>query len=369
MGINTFSPREAGVPRHIDLEHQMVHSDVISQADITKYADYIIDNLKLLKSKSDQEKQTFVVDALSEDKILRQVEVVEAKLAGHLDHEEAQSALRQVRKALVERLKGKLDENIYLNITDLVNRTEDRVNIISKVVGVASGKEEIYKDQELLIKEHKDDTAEAIALFKKLAPHPNIVNIKEYDEISQRTIYEKLNLQPLHENLKVRPRNRQKFVVSLKVVKDCLVGAQYLADNGLVLQDIKLSNLGLVTDEETTKGVLFDLEGLLKEGTKMSTRMYGGIMYLPPEILENKEEGIKPSEMVYQFGNCLEEILDYYEKEKIFKSADEKISESADGVTAKKLDALAEKMREQNPEKRPSLSEAKNELEEIIGKL
>ncbi len=354
--IETFSPKD--IPEHYDLEKKMISSDAVSRTDIKKYADYIIGELKLLKNKSEQQKRSFVVNALSDNKILKKV--MGHVFKGDLDIDEAESAINRVRQALTEQLKGKLDEKTYLIIREVGKENFTRDNFISKLVDTDSGNERIYKDQEAFDEEHKRNIEEAFVLFNKLDPHPNVVGIKEYDPVTRRTIYENLNMQDLRAYLYSSDQTRENFLINLQVLKDCLSGAKYLADNDLVLQDIKLENLGLVIEDGHKKGVLFDLEGLVKEGEKKESRMYSPGYQPPIGDLENKE-GIKSGEMVYQFGVCLQEILDLYEDEKMLKSAD--------STKAEKLESLSKKMREEDPDKRIGLLEVNNELEDIINKL
>jgi hypothetical protein len=165
----------------------------------------------------------------------------------------------------------------------------------------------------------------------------------------------------LNKYLSSGEKNIEKFVIGLKVVKDCVDGARYLVDNGLVLQDIKLSNLGLERQGENIKGALFDLEGLFKIGAKMDSRITGGFKYLPPEIWQPEGARIMPSEMVYQFGVCLKDILTIYEEQRGLKILDQGITE--------KLKVLIQKMTEKDPRKRIGLSETKTELDTLLRSL
>lgn len=360
MGIETFSPEMSGIEERHDLEKKIISSDVIFPGDIKNYAEYIIGQLNILKNSS--EKKAFVVDALSDTKILKEVE--KETFNGNLDFAEAEDVIKRVRQALTDQLKGKIDEKIYLVIKNIkkvkASPISPRENIINQLVDAESGREKIYKDQGYLGEEHAREMPEAFALLNKLPPHPNIVSIKEYDSTNQRTIYEKLKMHSLKEYLGFSDRSRKDFLVSLKILKDCLVGGVYLADNGLVLQDIKLDNLGLVTEEGVSKGVLFDLEGLVKEGTQKGDRLYSKGYRPPLKDLLNEEGVIKAGEMVYQFGVCLQEIVKLYENNQVFEISDSK--------AAKKLEELSEKMREEDPEKRIGLAEAKTQLEDILAK-
>ncbi|TSC85060.1 MAG: hypothetical protein G01um101413_444 [Parcubacteria group bacterium Gr01-1014_13] len=362
--IETFSPDMGSIkdmPDH-DLEKKMVSSDVISQADVKKYADYIIDELKLLKNSS--EKKAFVIDALSDTKILNEAEVKKEIFKGNLDFDEAEGVIKRVRQALIEQLKGKIDEKIYLVIKNIkkvkASPSSGRENIINQLIDTDSGREKIYKNQGHLGEEHAREMPEAFAVLNKLPPHPNVVSIKDYDPTNQRTIYEKLKMHSLKEFLGFSDRSRKDFLISLKILKDCLVGGVYLAENGLVLQDIKLDNLGLVMEEKSAKGVLFDLEGLVKEGTQKGDRLYSKGYRPPLKDLLNEEGVIKAGEMVYQFGVCLQEILKLYEDNPAFEISDSK--------AAKKLEDLSKKMIEPDPENRIGLPEAKAELEAIVSK-
>lgn len=327
MRIKTFSPELAGIEDKHDLEKKMIHSDVISHADVKAYADYIIGQLKALKNSSEEEKESFVVDAFNEDNI--EGKVWNERAVGNLllvEPEEALSAIKRIRRALVEELKGKVDEKIYFVISDLIGDgsrmpvTGDtgRKNIIHHVVDIENEKEGVFKDQEPIIDVQKENLSKAMVLFKQLAPHPNIAKVKLYDPETNRTVYEKLDFVPLYEYLKSENFDEKKLLASLKVLRDCIKGAIYLADNHLILQDICLANLGVENDG---KGILFDLEGLTVAGTVFPNRMSHGEIYFPPELIKIKEgtippelepSEIKPSEMVFQFGECLHTIQDTY---------------------------------------------------------
>ncbi len=371
MRIKTFSPEMAGVPSEKNLEEKMVKSDVITSADIREYTDYIIGHLKALKNQSEQEKESFVVDALSDNNILRMVK--DEVKSGDLDENEAKNAIGRVRQALIEELKGKMDDKIYLVIENIKNATQnnwERRNIINLAADVGSGPKIIYKDQESytenIVVQMRHD--EAFDLFSKLAPHPNIVSIKEYDPDNQRGIFEKLNLKSLDLYLYWGEEGEsERFLDGILVLRDCMSGALYLANNGLVLQDIKLANMGLAeTADGNKKGILFDLEGLMKAGTKLNVRITSP-GYMPPELLFSTGEyfELSPKEMVFQFGVCLRQIIDIY-AEDTEVSADES-RKNLDII--KKLQDLAKKMVEANPKHRINLSEANDELADIINKL
>ncbi len=348
----------------------MSTQDVISHADVKKYADYIIGQLEALKNNSEEEKESFVVDAFRMSNIFKKMAkfTPDANLAD-LDEDVAEAAFIRVRKALLEELKGKIDNKIYLVVRHIIENIpknevvkkrggfvskKEKRNIISEVLDLENSKEKIYKDQEPAVDRYETNYEEAIEVLRTLPEHPNVVNIKEFDPKSQRSIFEKLQMQTLKELLKnEKIEDRHKFLVAIDIIKDCLVGAVYLAENGLVLQDIKIDNLGVVQDGKKMKGELFDLEGLVKAGKIMDKRTAAEEYLVPFDGWQ-----IMPGEMTYQFGVCLQKILEGCEDKKIFKESEGKI--------VLQIEALDKKMLEQNPDLRISLLEAKNELESIL---
>jgi hypothetical protein len=99
-------------------------------------------------------------------------------------------------------------------------------------------------------------------------------------------------------------------------------GCIFLEENDLVLQDICLNNLGCVRDSEgKAKGILPDLEGLYFMHKSRKSRIINDPaqsgyapgwkpFYLPPEASVEDVTKVMPSEMVYQFGQCLKKIVE-----------------------------------------------------------
>jgi hypothetical protein len=97
---------------------------------------------------------------------------------------------------------------------------------------------------------------------------------------------------------------------SLETMRDALRGAAFLADHHLVLEDIHLGNIGrLVTRDGKRRGVLFDLEGLTIQGTKLVSRCCGSSSHFPLNSVEEVATPIEPWEMAYQFGASLQELV------------------------------------------------------------
>ncbi|MBI2037678.1 MAG: hypothetical protein HYT15_01955 [Candidatus Magasanikbacteria bacterium] len=315
MRIEHFAP-EMIVPEDQDLEHKVIHNEVIRHEDVQKYADFIINHLKIFEKASEQEKTAFIIDALNNDNLVQ--EVRGDMEAGLLDEREVLDVTSRVRKALVEELKGKIDSDIYLLIEDIKNATEspdpNRKNIVSLLID-KYGQQRVYKEQEIPEK-YKQDLKDAVLLFQQLDPHPNIAQNIKYDEKQHSLIYEKLDFISLAQYLEDgKKSSRDKFLTGLQVLRDCVRGANYLAEHGLVLQDIDPFNLGVQeTDSGAKKGVLFDLLWLVKKGVHMDFRMskpgyFSRIMY---DSDQPDPDCLSPYEMVYQFGLCLDKIKETY---------------------------------------------------------
>ncbi len=321
MAIKAFSPEMAGVGE-TDLEHKIVNSETaISHKEVQDYAKFIIDYLKAIKDFADEKEQTsFIIDALSDEGIIGRIDydlfVVndQGEMEEVLTDEEIRGVIKRIRQALFEELKGKIDDKIYFIVSDIVRNTKPNYerSVISEVVDINNNVTSIHKDQ-LISKKYRDAFVAGHLMFEKLNPHPNIVKMKEYDPVSHQTIYEKIDFIPLNKYLQHENDAEKKFISSLLVMRDCLKGAKYLADKGLVLQDIHPSNFGLVETDKGVKGVLFDLEGLTKEGEKLDRRLGHKGQYRSTSLLDwNQPTAVSFYEMVYQFGCSLRDMIGDY---------------------------------------------------------
>jgi len=380
------------------LEEKILNSEAaIPHAEVKKYADYIIGKLKMYKDFEDetQDKVSFVVDALSEDRILKGIfhEIVD----GNLNQKEVEAVVVRIRQALMEELKGKIDEKIYLGIKDFVNVGQDvsvstisgrklpnlpeeknkqelkslhKKNLIRHAIDIDNSRGVVYKNQERTVDEdYEKALQEAMDLFIKLDPHPNIVKFLENDPKNKGALYEHRKIKTLVEYVSENKvdfyRNPKLFAQTLEVLKGCMEGAQYLAENNLVLQDIRPKNLGVEVEDDEVRGVLFDLEGLMKQGTIESNRMYA-TGYEPPETTEDVV-AVMPGEMTFQFGVSIRALMQKCISGYVPDPGKFDISEMflKQGII-KDLAVLSEKMSKKNPKNRLSLPFAVAELEGII---
>jgi hypothetical protein len=348
MPIETFSSKN--FDKDSDLERKMVEQDVVMPADIAAYADEIAERVEHLRK--DSEKKTFVFDALTDDRMKRLAGTEELD---DLTDAEIAHAMDRIRKALIESLRGKIDDSLFFVVKDLQVKSNDRgPDIISEVMA-GGGKTGVHKQQPHF-EGFKDLVDDAMAEFAKLPPHENIVKLLEHDPSGDESLWEKKHIKPLSKYmLNEKDSDQEKFRTGLTVVKDCMRGAVFLSEHGLVLQDIHPLNLGLEMTDKGPKGVLFDFGGLVIEGdmpagnARMSRKGYW-----PPGI---GTSGFHPSEMTYQFGKTLETLAQHYAA---------MLGTDAGETGVKDVKKLAMEMVAPDPKDRPPLEDATERLEAIM---
>ncbi len=119
-----------------------------------------------------------------------------------------------------------------------------------------------------------------------------------------------------------------------------------------MLSDNALVNLGI--NNSTDKGILFDFDGLRRQGDK--TAYVSHYVYSPPERSTNPEP-ITEANIVYELGVGLGQIV------AIYKSKEGLAEQTED------LGILYRSMIEEKPNRRPTLSSVKEKLKEIEGSL
>lgn len=357
MGIESFIPRDRAFDGQ-NLEQKIANADVVSHKDVQEYAEFIIANLHNIKHAHTHDHVVFILDAISESAILRYFENKKnlinqefsdedtAEIPANMheivrkNFEENRAAIERIRKALVEELKGKIDEKIYLVLENLMtvrNRWRSESGSQDKAVDlaldIANGNKIIIKTGQDFSGKTTDIGQRAFSEFLKLPAHPNIVSVKNFDVQNNAVVYEVRNFIPLSIFLEKEKKDEASFIASLKVIRDCVKGAHFLEQNGLMLQDIDPTNLGVEIGESgEPQGVLFDLEGLVQIGENLNIRMgkLSRIQYMlgvakhlssaekaryGDGVLDNSKSNpnlTSPYEQVYQFGCSLEESLDAY---------------------------------------------------------
>lgn len=228
-----------------------------------------------------------------------------------LAHEHSVAASR-VREALVEKLRQAITEEESLKdlkYSDLLfskTSTQSKGTLINpnvKMVESLNSKELVSRnsDRAGISEEDKETYAQGKRIQVELPHHSNIVS---FEGVGRKDIVGKLELSNVERELRtgeISPKD------TLVAVRDCMRGALYYEQNGLVLEDISLDNCGVVRDEKGVKGILFDIDRVVPIGSKATTTSVSKIEYIVPGnfIVDGKAS---PLQMVFQFGRCLQKI-------------------------------------------------------------
>jgi hypothetical protein len=136
---------------------------------------------------------------------------------------------------------------------------------------------------------------------KLLEVPPNSYLVRVEATSKKKEMVERLHLTDLAKESLKKGANPIKL---LKDFRDNVLGGIILENNGLVLLDISLDNLG-VTDvgTEEEQGKLFDLDYIVEEGVPITKRV-GKMEYVPTsDFIEGNVASAR--EMVFQFGRSL----------------------------------------------------------------
>ncbi len=312
------------VPKEIDLERELVNSEkAIPHASVQKYADFISEEIEKQKVDSDYENRAkIVVDALRDAEII--------KIFGHVsnpdgnfvldekDKVEVLVVINRIREALLDELRKRVGTDFYLYVLDYerrIGQAGKKDRIIGELKHVQTKKKYVYKHKKGWSEEFDRNFNLALKKFTILPPHPNIRDFIAHDSERSSSILEHRNFITLEEYLNSEKLTKERVLVFLKAVKDCLKAAIFLSSNGLVLQDISLSNIGLEFDENRKfkNGLLFDLEGLLIKGASVSARIGPGkesdYIFALLDFTDEYKGRVSPFEMVYQLGDVLHDVL------------------------------------------------------------
>lgn len=382
------------------MEKSVLNKDAVSREEIRNYAKTIADEFRS-EAKSQEDKRLLVLDMLGKDRMLRRLDLAEEDL-GELSEEEVESALQPIRKALVEELAGHLDpeefglisrdiRNMHLEVgeirQDVPTQTRDEAgemtssnrNRIMELLRSGSREDEVFRSSEMYDSadaETKERLAEAHALLAQAQEEekqktgeyfPGVARELEFDADSGESVVEKMDLKEMNdlvlttEEERVGPKEADKL---LRFFSEATDAARWLEDHGLMLEDIKLANIGLVTDKDGKERAIFhDLDGLHPIGTKDRLGMFAGEEFDPPEFGEKEREDLPATsakEMVYQLGVSLTYTI-------VLKK--QTFSEHIPRESYQRLLELAAKMAEPNPDDRPELAECKRQIDEIAGEI
>jgi serine/threonine protein kinase len=448
MLFNERGNFEGGVPSHIvevSTDHdEEVYRHLKSQVKkkerkvseeqvaVDAYIDQLVEKIKHATKQKDkillikemvQDGDVFRIEAVEDqptnvilEKLLPQLNV---QRYADLSTEEVgayEDRIEEMRKKIIKQLQKRLAHDPELSSLTSQNILQKDYSLagagrITKTTTL-EGKNFVVRNdrfEEMVGKRNEDVELHKQAMKKliTLPKHENILNYHSYSPEDQKGIVDELDLHNLYELID----NPQSSVVDmLDVVHDCMEGALFLEKNGLILQDISPNNLGFTPDQKKgRKGILFDLEGLYVRGAQRTNRFTNlGISsenktgipdYFPPEAYKYQKvkvpdsEEVKyefipvpvmGSEMTYQFGLCIKEIMQSDSFKELLVQLNEKNRTLRGLLSLNKLksdelkkeindlvrDMIVYSKSEPDPlKKRISLSKAKDRVEQIMEKL
>jgi serine/threonine protein kinase len=190
--------------------------------------------------------------------------------------------------------------------------------------------------------------------------HPNILPILGFDSqkleihVPERKL---LTLREIYNNLPKVDATTEKRKATIDLIRficDSAAGAEFLAKNGLVLEDLKLENIAKDLDRDVA--VLFDLDFIVEIGKRRKIYPVFSKSYCPPEWTEKESKSLlvpSEKEMVYELGVALKKIL-------LSPHTEMNLAERG------QLTGLVAEMVQKKPEKRLTVSESAIELKSII---
>lgn len=305
----------------------------ILHGDIQYYAQFIVNKFKELQGNTKEEQKFFILDVLSDKKILGMAkdmaatedEIKQGTAGDKLTPDEAREAIGTIRDVLIKELnkltetEGEIGEEIYLIVKDFKRKDGGKLN--AKIKGIKTG-------DTLLLKNKDQVSPESIAEFKAASeilaaaepnPHPNIRQIVAYDANNNASVNKDIvfvSLDTYLENNR-EPFNTKIFFEVLQFLKGHLQGAAHLASTSpkLVLKDLGSKNLGVETMKDNTKrGTLFDTGELVREGSPVGIGQEAGESEQETEILDdwNQPRKVTTYRMVYEIGAGLQKVIDTY---------------------------------------------------------
>lgn len=333
-----------------DLKKKLLESETpITSNDLDEYVKIIINKLKAIKKeergsfldriaslfsseKKIKEKKFYLIDELDENEIsleaqditLEDVEkstssskIAALKKEKNFDEDlfvEQRQAVSRIKQAFIEKLKDAIVQEKALNdlnYSDLQftkTTTESSGKLINRDVKL---QRDFNEHESVLRSLDRSEISQQLnaadkyffelgkKIISELPANPYLVRIEASSK--NKEIVERLHLTDIAKESK---KTGAEPTLLLKAFRDAVRGGLFLEENGLVLQDISLDNLG-IKDKDTNdqQGVLFDLDFVVPEGSPVSTRVAKLENAIPSNFVEGNRAS--SSEMVFQFGRSL----------------------------------------------------------------
>lgn len=362
-----------------NLERVFVFDDYVRAEAIHVYVQTIADAYRR-ESHTDR-RLTVLFDALSDEKIESHIQ--EAHDENKADFKEVSNterytALEAIRGKILYELGFVLDAEEYALVTKtLKERGEHKTVLLRR----DQGRRSVYKkfglpgtfsfEHRHIMMEAWHKLAEAQQKAKEQGdPCPYIVDVEMYDVEDRSSIVKGLHLTTIDNELYGDFPSEFSAKDLFNALVDGIRGSIMLIENGLMLQDIKLDNIGI--DKETGRGILFDLDGLyelneIRSQIIMSCdekfRVDGhGWTNAPPEVQVKTHRELvhieaRETEMVWQFGLCIDDMMISSTSIVPFQDIRNELAHLADVMMSK------------NPDTRPTLKDAEAQLSALIARI
>jgi hypothetical protein len=370
------------------LQHDFSTADSIPAAAIDIFAKEIAKQINSAQTLDEQ--KIFLIDLL-QDEALERVISLKTKHSGYSqeDIEEikamAKYSTKQIKKAIVEKFKKYLSEELYFFIKKYVDADQPSHN--AKLIVENKNGELFFKITDKYSEDLKENLHNALEQLKNALAglsdpaqmpflvKPLMVNRSKSNRAVLTVVSEPkdlLTIQEIFENDEHNFSLKEK----LSAIIDCLRGAKFLADSGLTLTDLATRepgrNMGI--NKMTKKGILFDLDGLLQSDIKTKkiiVAQSGGqsdIKLIAPEYTIAQVDGTqtRKESMVWEFGNTINRLSE--EQLKILWSSGNIFSNHRIISLWEKLKEFSYKMTAEKPEDRPPFDICITKLQGIVDK-
>lgn len=350
----------------VDLAHKFIHGkENITREEIRNFAKDLARKYKECQA-SAPERMMLIIDELSDNRLnallpervnkpkTRKGREVN-KLIDLAGSPEGLDALENLRKAVLYELAGEIEPADFWMITANVLGGRSVKNF---VVGYG-GKEAFLRQHDFFDEpEAMGPHSVAIERYAALPESPYLLPIKNYEPtvggyktvvVPERDFFSLEQLVNVVDLEKREHAPQISFDDFLSAILGAAKGIKILKDNGLMLTDICLNNIGW--DKKQRNGLLFDLDSLYEVGSKV--KRISQKDYFVQEQETGVPSEIAASEMVFQLGVSLGGFMLPYMK-------------SLPRDFAMRVVQFSQKLMANTPEGRPTIEEAIDGLEKII---
>lgn len=370
MEANIRNIQKQNSPHSRLIEQKVIDSETLSQDDIEKIADQLVDNF--LHDDSDRQFTYVVIDLLQPRHIIETMKRnrigkggitvadngTSVLIDGHeLTSAEMVSFLRPIRLAVAKRFQERLP-NTSVDVT--TTRGHLNKNAKTCVFNLESGR--ILKHPRVYQRSETWKNYERLHEFYNIQPRSRFIayHHRAFDPGKKADgpaeISEKIKiLTNLDDYLFAHEGSSRPVYAAapLQIFADAMRGELFALQHGFIITDVSLDNI--VFDVEKMCGVLYDLDGIYDVGLPVYLYICKLNTHLPPE-LRRRTGGKKiynESLVVYEFGVSLRQLCAGLRR----LSTDMKI--------VNEVEKISKRMTREDPQLRITLQQALNQIVDV----